>query len=191
MVSTEIAKGGIYALNFCLSEAALLGIFIQLKAWRTGAGGAKGLRICALSFGLGMANHWTSQVVLLPGFGLLLAEPWWRSGKLPGLPRGWIREGAWSALLLACGFSLYLFLPLRSLLHPVLQWGEPWTLSGFWWVFNRSQYAFPSRPARASPRFGCWPAMWAPTFAWSSGGGAPGLGLGLAPALEAPALDGP
>jgi tetratricopeptide (TPR) repeat protein len=139
-LQSSIAKGGIYGLNFLLTQICLWGLLQQRRAWNENQPSLSGLRLAALAFGLGMANHWTSQVVLMPGFAVLLAEPWWRRGK-PGWKSNEWRAAATLAGLGLAGFSLYLVLPLRSLLHPVLQWGEPWTLSGFWWIFNRSQYA--------------------------------------------------
>jgi tetratricopeptide (TPR) repeat protein len=131
-----IAKGGIYTLNFALSQATLLALLLA----RRSPAPPRYWRLAALAFGLGMANHWTSQVVLLPGYALLLAESWWREGRpKPGFPA--LKEGAWAALFTACGLSLYLYLPLRSRLDPVMSWGEPWTWKGFLWVFNRAQYA--------------------------------------------------
>jgi tetratricopeptide (TPR) repeat protein len=133
---SSIAKGGIYTLNFFLAQATLLALL-----WaRRQAPPLAGLRLAALFFGLGMANHWTSQVVLLPGYAFMLAELWWRAGR-PRISAAWALPAASALGLGACGISLYLFLPLRSLQGPVMSWGEPWTLRGFWWVFNRSQYA--------------------------------------------------
>jgi tetratricopeptide (TPR) repeat protein len=134
---SSIAKGGIYTLNFALSQASLLCL---IRARQDGPWARTCLRLAGLFFGLGMANHWTSQVVLLPGMGILVAEAAWK-GRMP-----WIRDIAWPdlawpALFAACGMSLYLYLPLRSLQGPVMSWGEPWTLKGFLWVFNRAQYA--------------------------------------------------
>lgn len=132
---SSIAKGGIYALNFALTQGALLAL---LHARRDPQ--PKYFRLAALCFGLGMANHWTSQVVLLPGFALMLGEIWWKAGKPK--PDFKLAIGALEcALLAASGLSLYVFLPIRSLQIPVMSWGEPWTLQGFLWVFNRAQYA--------------------------------------------------
>lgn len=131
---SSIAKGGIYTLNFALSEASLLGIL----AFRQGIGRIRPLLLAAFAFGLGMANHWTSQVVLLPGYALLLADLFRPGSEEPRLES---KDWTWMAAFVLPGLSLYLYLPLRSLLQPAMSWGEPWTWDGFLWVFNRSQYA--------------------------------------------------
>ncbi len=133
---SSIAKGGIYSLNFALTQATLLALL-----WARGnARPQRGLLLAALFFGLGMANHWTSQVVLLPGYALVLAEMW-RSRGFPKPGTAQLPFLALAAFFGACGLSLYVYLPIRALQMPAMSWGEPWTLKGFLWVFNRAQYA--------------------------------------------------
>ena len=154
-----IPKGGIYTLNMALSLGTLLCLMRVREAGLTGpverptaglgsaplpdrgAVPAQGaLAMGGLLFGLGMANHWTSQVVLLPGYALLLAEaglrgrawPSWRAlGRMTMLP----------AALFLCGLGLYAYVVLRSRLGAALVWGDPSDWKGFWWIFDRSQYA--------------------------------------------------
>jgi tetratricopeptide (TPR) repeat protein len=156
---STIAKGGIYSLNLALTMATLIcvlrvraaGLSCSLDQLR-GTGGFEGkgfscgcpdpaaLRLAGLFFGLGLANHWTSQVVLLPGYSILLAESrfvrdgWPRPAKL-------LRMALLPLLFMALGLSLYLYLPLRSAQGAPLVWGDPGSWKGFWWIFNRSQYA--------------------------------------------------
>lgn len=154
-----IAKGGIYTLNMALTFATLLcvlkvrsaGLACPVEQLRgegiyagtgfsCGCPDPRALRLAGLFFGLGFANHWTSQVVLLPAYGLLLAEPRLRRNGWPGT-LGVLRIGFWPAVLAVVGLSLYVYLPIRSRLGAPLVWGEPDTWQGFLWVFNRSQYA--------------------------------------------------
>ena len=152
-----IAKGGVYTLNMALTFGTLLavlkvrsaGLVCPVEQLRgEGSYGGSGLscgcpapaalRLAGLCFGLGMANHWTSQIVLLPAYGVLLAEPRLRRQGWPGV-LGVLRIACWPALFAAIAFSLYLYLPFRS--HAPLVWGDSQSLSGFWWIFSRSQYA--------------------------------------------------
>ena len=130
----------LYSLQGCL----LVGlIFLTLK-WRE----QKQLwQLCllALLFGLGLGNH-LSLILLLPGFALLaLSVPslWQR-------PR-WLLLGTGCGLL---GASVYLYLPLRYLAGPELNYaGDYWDVNlaswpGFWWMvtgkmFNSLFFAVP------------------------------------------------
>jgi tetratricopeptide (TPR) repeat protein len=147
-----IAKGGIYTLNLALTLATLLAV---LRVRRCGLDGPldllcgpgslgcaapRALALAGLFLGLGFANHWTSQVVLLPGFAWLLAEPRWRRRAWPHLGQ-LARLGLVAGLPLAAGLALYLYLPLRGRLGPLLVWGDASTWSGFVWMFTRGQYA--------------------------------------------------
>jgi tetratricopeptide (TPR) repeat protein len=147
-----IAKGGVYTLNLALTFftlAALLalrrrGLAGPAEALRGDGAGmgplAAPLALAGLGFGLGMADHWTSQVVLVPGLAWLTVEPWARRRTLPS-PQGLLRLLGPALLAVAAGFALYLYLPLRSRQGLLLSWGQPDTWAGFWWIFNRSQYA--------------------------------------------------
>ena len=165
-----IAKGGIYTLNLALTLATLWAVLIvrqrglscALARMRGQDGRGLGcacpapgaLAAAGLCFGLGMAHHWTSQVVLVPGLLWLLAEPRWRRQAWPG-PLGLLRLSLMPAALFLAGFALYLYLPLRSRQGLVLTWGQPDSWAGFWWLFNRSQYA----GIEASKSLGAWLAL--------------------------------
>jgi len=92
-------------------------------------------RLCALAYlsGLSLTAH-PGMVLILPG--ILLAILF----RDPGLLRrfGELLAGASFALL---GFSIYLYLPIRSLADPVMDWGDPETLAGFFGHLLRLQYS--------------------------------------------------
>lgn len=141
-----IAKGGLYTLNLALSFAALLALLqargIQLAAARGAALPAAfwpPLGLALLCFGLGMANHWTSQVVLLPGFALLLAEGVWL--RRPAWSAAQTRRSLAVAALPLLGLALYLYIPIRSRLGAPLIWTDGGSFKDLLWVFTRSQYA--------------------------------------------------
>ncbi len=110
------AKGSVYMLNNVLSLACL---------W---AAGSQRQRFFWVLLGLGLANHYMSQLVLLPCYLLLMREAGWR--------KAW--GGAWLALP---GISLYLYLPLRAAQDPAINWSHIQSLGGFIFYFLRAQYA--------------------------------------------------
>lgn len=75
-------------------------------------------RLASFLFGISLAGHWMSMAAYTPGFLLLFPRASQSAG--PGA-RKWIE--ALSLILL--GSSLYLFLPLRGALDPLMNWGYP------------------------------------------------------------------
>ncbi len=130
-LQAEIAKGGVYTLNFLLSQAALFSLALASR---------RGLYLFALSLGLAFANHWTSQAAFLPGYLALGLWSWRRQGQ----PWGELRHASlWLTALgfFAIGFSLYLTMPLRAQQHPPMIWSRVSSAQDFWWLFSRGQYA--------------------------------------------------
>lgn len=148
---STIAKGGIYTLNLALTLGTLLAVLRVRDAALScpvetlrGGGPRSGLApgsgtMAALLLGLGLANHWPSQVVLLPAYGLLLADAHLQR-------RAWPSVLAWPSLALKAawplvpGLTLYLYLPLRARLGPAQVWGDPATWAGFVRLIGRGQY---------------------------------------------------
>lgn len=87
--------------------------------------------VCFL-FGLGLGNHHT-LLVILPIILLVVAVTNWR---LLFDARAWGISLAFFML----GLSVYIFLPLRALQNPELNWGDPDTVSKLKWVFFREGY---------------------------------------------------
>jgi tetratricopeptide (TPR) repeat protein len=107
------SKNGVYQMT------ALFILAILAALWRS-------KRLLAFFlFGLSMTNHWMSMVPCLGGFGWVLYHQW-KGRPLP------VKELVRSLSLLLVGLSLYLYLPLRSLLDPVINWAHPVDLSNFW-----------------------------------------------------------
>ena len=84
-----------------------------------------------LACGAGVGNHIT----------ILLALP------LVVLPAyQYIRSGfAWRPALLqflgfAFGLLAYLYLPLAARTHPPINWGDPESIAGFWWLLSGAPY---------------------------------------------------
>ncbi|MBI5622855.1 MAG: DUF2723 domain-containing protein [Elusimicrobia bacterium] len=110
-----------------LSAAAWVVCRFPDRLWEPRPAAAVGLCL-----GLGLANHHT-LVLALPA---VLWQAWQRrpSGtKLwPGLAAGLI--------LGCCGMACYLYLPIRSLADPPLDWGDPTTIERFIAVLLRKDY---------------------------------------------------
>jgi len=97
----------VYALNALLLAAAL-----WCGARCRASGDGRWLAAAAFVAGLAAANHLSSLLLTVP----LLA---YLGRRLRG-------RGAWlAALLFALGASVYLYLPLRAVREPVLNWGVP------------------------------------------------------------------
>jgi hypothetical protein len=86
------------------------------------------LHLLAFLTGLSLTNHYLT-FLLLPGIGLLLLLP------LPTTQQAVRRIVRHAGTLLLAGFSpllLYLYLPIRASMHPLLAWGLPTTWGDFW-----------------------------------------------------------
>lgn len=139
-----------------LSEMyALNALFAAVILWLS-AGANSGRRdfwAAALLFGLGTANHQT-LLALAPG-ALLCA-------------RGRLSRRSWAVLFsfFALGLAVFLFLPLRSLGDPWLDWGDPETPARLWRVLTRGDYGgvrlHPERPAGLASA-----AQWASGLAYA------------------------
>lgn len=83
-----------------------------------------------LLFGLAASNHLTT-LLLLP---LLLLRPYPETILVHPHVLG---KRALGCLL---GLTLYLTLPLRASLHPPINWGNPTTPDGLWWLISARLY---------------------------------------------------
>ncbi len=106
----------VYGFQALLYTAALLAVLLGLRDMEGDSGTISRWWIAGgLLVGYGFANHMMT-IYLLPG----LAWLWWKS-------RQRVRERSMAAFLAAMtlGISAYLYLPLRALTHPPLNWGDP------------------------------------------------------------------
>ncbi len=119
------------------------------------------LYLFALAYGLSLANH-NTMVVLGPVFALyILCVDGWSAGRWPIYAK--------MLGLAALGSLVYLYLPLRSMANPPMDWGNPETLSNFWGVVRREQYAFmvwqyPRGLERFCHQMAVWGAFWLREF---------------------------
>lgn len=123
-------KNGIYQLT----AVFILAIFSPLLRGKLGAS--------FFLFGLSLANHWMSMLPCLVGF-MYLA---WGRWKERGLT---VKEILASSSFLIIGLSLYLYLPLRSALDPLVNWAHPVNLSNF--LHHVSRYVDKDKDFTADP----------------------------------------
>lgn len=115
-------------------------IFYLLLRWqeqyREGSERPSYVYICTFLAGLAMAVHQTI-VLLLPAWFLMIVLTDWRM-----IFR--IKELVFATVFALFGFSVQLYLPLRALTSPLLNWGDSKTVEQFLWHFLRKGY--PSEP---------------------------------------------
>jgi len=145
------SKGGIYTLQAALVALALLltqlweedvaPLRLQPQPSRLCLLKSRWALLLSLALGLGLANHWETELLLLPALALHtgLLFPGLRLDPRLGQRKAW-QPLAWSLGLLAMGLSLWLYLPLRSRLSPALNWGHPDSWPRFWWCLLRQEY---------------------------------------------------
>lgn len=88
--------------------------------------------VCTFLAGLAMAVHQTI-VLLLPAWFLMIVLTDWRM-----ILR--VKELVLATTFALLGFSVHLYLPLRALSNPLLNWGDSRTLDQFLWHFLRKGY---------------------------------------------------
>ena len=117
-------------------------IFYQLLRWseqyQEGRERPSYIYVCTFLAGLAMAVHQTI-VLLLPAWFLMILLTDWRM-----ITR--VREIIISTAFALLGFSVHLYLPLRALQNPLLNWGDSKTFDQFLWHFLRRGY--PSEPQK-------------------------------------------
>lgn len=135
----------VYSLN-ALLVAALLALALSLPL------PAK-LYAGAFLFGLGLAHHVTI-IWLLPAL-----WPYWHS------LRQWLtgKRALQIALCLLPGLLTYLYIPLRAAAHPVPNWGQANSLSGFLWLVSGEayrRYLSGALPFQLLYRISAWAGIW-------------------------------
>jgi Protein O-mannosyl-transferase TMEM260-like/Tetratricopeptide repeat len=119
----------VYSLNAFFIVTCIFILFLWYEQRRTWL-----LMLFAVVYGLSLCNHNTMHF-LGPLFGLFIiavdGEPWrrWRT---------YVTMGA----LAGAAWLIHIYLPIRSLADPPVDWGNPETWEGFWDVIMRKQYSF-------------------------------------------------
>lgn len=109
--------------------------FPLIKGDKRGILEFKSIYIFSFLLGLGLGNHQT-LIFMVPAFIWYLWLKW--SGNVN--KNNFYKAIIIAALFLVAGLSVYLFLPIRSLHNPPMDWGNPETWEKFWRVLTRADY---------------------------------------------------
>jgi hypothetical protein len=138
----------------------LQALCVALVLWSLSGdgGGARDVRTGAL-VGLALGNHLTS-LFLLPVCLAVMGrrEGRWQFGALARLAGG-----------LAVGLLVYLYVPLRALAMPPINWGNPSSWEGFWWLVSAQPYqglAFKAPLPDVWTRVQAWAGLIVAQFGW-------------------------
>jgi hypothetical protein len=125
----------VYALHLLFLSLVTLLFVRAVRARAEGGAGPRRLWLLfAYVLGLSFANHMMT-VLLAPAF-LYLYFATHGFGRA-----AWLKIGSAVPPFLL-GLTPYLYLPVRALQKPALNWGDPSTLGGFWRHVSARQYRF-------------------------------------------------
>jgi hypothetical protein len=127
ILQSSMAKGGIYTLS---SFLVMLIFYLGLRALRE-EDSFKYMLLASLLFGIGMADHHTIGLMLFPLSYVYIA-------KRRELPFGTV---ALSLVFSIAGFATYLYLYLRTIVHPFVVYSSVYSLVDFFSVLFRAGYA--------------------------------------------------
>jgi len=153
---------------YTLNALFVVSLLWMLWRWRESLGGGHSrlwLIGTGFVFGLGLGNHLSLALMLpglavwawsnrradltprppsLPGKGEVLRKNIGRNCPAPQRRLRPIRPNLKPVALvlaaLALGLSVYAYLPLAAASHPPVNWGDPQTLPGFWWLVSGRVY---------------------------------------------------
>ncbi len=112
---------------------------LTLLAFRMASGkilfGSEAKSLCLFSFlyGLSLTNH-VAGVFFFPAFAYIFIATFGRRIFAPRLLAGMLGSFFF-------GLLVYVYLPVRSLSNPPIDWGNPENLKNFLWVITAKQYA--------------------------------------------------
>jgi hypothetical protein len=155
----------VYTLNALTVVALLWLLWGWRQSNRQGRGAGLWPAAAGLTFGAGLGDH-LSLVLLLPA----IAAWFWQIGKLrqknsalSGERRGlgqFLPTRWWLfAVATVAGLGVYAYLPWAAASNPPVNWGNPDSLSRFWWTVSGQLYhplAFALEPGWLPLRLAAW-----------------------------------
>lgn len=133
-LSSEFWEQSLLAEVYSLNALLMLSCMLLLVVWYEKRK-AKYLYAFSIVYGLGLCNHNTMHF-LGPAFALFILSvdrsPWQR----------WKTYVTMAGVALGIWLTVNLYLPIRSLANPPVDWGNPESWEGFWDVVMRQQYSF-------------------------------------------------
>jgi hypothetical protein len=102
----------------------------------------------ALAFGVGLGNHIT-LLLFLPAIGYAFA-----SARRAGMDRRLVLAQLFFVFM---GVTVYLYLPLQARHYPPVNWGNPQSIQGFFWLLTANPYQnflFEIQPSTLIERIG-------------------------------------
>lgn len=121
----------VYSLHVFLVVTILWLLLVWRQRVQQGESAGRWLILAALVYGLALGNHNLTIGLLAP------AILFWLWINRRGLSWSLV---ALSALALALGALIYLYLPWRAAQDPLLNWGDPHNLERLWWHVTGKQY---------------------------------------------------
>ena len=121
-----------YPLIAFLAAMVFYALLLWRDRYRQGEECSGYVYLAAFLCGLAFGAHQT-MVLLLPSYAFLILSMDWRLA-------GRIKEMALVAAFALLGFSIHLHLPVRATQKPLLNWGDPQTVTQFLWHFLRKGY---------------------------------------------------
>ena len=120
----------VYTLNLFLIALCILILLVWQETRKTSL-----LYAFAAVYGLGLCNHHTMHF-LGPVFGAFILSIEWRGWRC------WRTYFAMVGVAFGVWLLVHLYLPLRAMADPAVNYGNPQTWESFWAVVLRKRYAF-------------------------------------------------
>jgi hypothetical protein len=117
----------VYALNAFFAALVLW----ALTRWLA-SGKAGWATLAGIAFGLALGNHLTIIWLFPLVAACFVSSPGQSARRSPAVAR--------FALAMAIGLAVYLYLPLAARAAPPINWGDPQTAAGFWWLVSGQIY---------------------------------------------------